>query len=115
MSPMHLQSEPMDRLLSGDGAAAPPPGAARPSPAGDGGQALFRLDLLRSLKLHRRLALGIALAGVVLAVAYWFYAGPVYDAQSIVYIQPAPPRVMAQGPSWPYAQRWPYDSNTYES
>jgi uncharacterized protein involved in exopolysaccharide biosynthesis len=105
----------MDRLLSGDGAAAPPPRAARPSPAGDGGQALFRLDLLRSLKLHRRLALGIALAGVVLAVAYWFYAGPVYDAQSIVYIQPAPPRVMAQGPSWPYAQRWPYDSNTYES
>ncbi len=83
--------------------------------AGNGSQAVFRLDLLRSLQLHRKLALGFAIAGVVLAVAYWFYVGPVYQAESIVYIQPSPPRVMPQGPSWPYSQRWPYDSNTYES
>jgi len=115
MNQMHLEPEPMDRKLPGDGALASPAAAARPTEAGNGTQALFRLDLLRSLQLHRGLALGIALAGVVLAVAYWFRVGPVYMAQSIVYIQPAPPRVMAQGPSWPYAQRWPYDSNTYES
>lgn len=115
MTAMHLQPEPMDRLLPGDGVVASSAAAARPTAAGHGAQALFRLDLLRSLQMHRRLALGIALAGVALAVAYWFLTGPVYVAQSVVYIQPAPPRVMTQGPSWPYTQRWPYDSNTYES
>ncbi|MGA3262813.1 MAG: hypothetical protein ABSC47_02075 [Terracidiphilus sp.] len=115
MTPMHLQPEPMDRLLPGDGAVASSSAAARPAAARHGAQALFRLDLLRSLQMHRRLALGIALAGVALAVAYWFLTGPVYVAQSVVYVQPAPPRVMTQGPSWPYTQRWPYDSNTYES
>jgi uncharacterized protein involved in exopolysaccharide biosynthesis/Mrp family chromosome partitioning ATPase len=114
MTPMHIEPEPMDRLLPGDGGLAPP-SASRPATAGNGTQALFRLDLLRSLQLHRNLALGIAIAGIVLAVAYWFYVGPVYQAESIVYIQPSPPRVMPQGPSWPYSQRWPYDSNTYES
>jgi uncharacterized protein involved in exopolysaccharide biosynthesis/Mrp family chromosome partitioning ATPase len=120
MTAMHLQPEPpeslgsLDRLLPGDGAVASS-SAARSTAPGHGAQALFRLDLLRSLQMHRRLALGIALAGVALAVAYWFLTGPVYVAQSVVYVQPAPPRVMTQGPSWPYTQRWPYDSNTYES
>ena len=115
MTPMHLEPEPMDRLLAGEGRVAPQSTASSAVAAGNGTQAVFRLDLLRSLQLHRKLALGIAIAGLVLAVAYWFYEGPVYQAESIVYIQPSPPRVMPQGPSWPYSQRWPYDSNTYES
>jgi uncharacterized protein involved in exopolysaccharide biosynthesis/Mrp family chromosome partitioning ATPase len=104
----------MDRLLAGDGGGAPQ-SSPRPAAAGDSSQAVFRLDLLRSLQLHRNLALGIALAGVVLAIAYWFYVGPVYKAESIVYIQPSPPRVMPQGQGFPYSQRWPYDANTYET
>jgi uncharacterized protein involved in exopolysaccharide biosynthesis/Mrp family chromosome partitioning ATPase len=104
----------MDRLLAGDGGVAPR-SASRASAAGKSTEAIFRPDLMRSLQLHRNLALGIAIAGVVLAVAYWFYTGPVYQAESIVYIQPSPQRVMPQGPSWPYAQRWPYDANTYET
>ena len=115
MHQMHLQPEPMDRLLPGESGLASPSTAARPSSSGNGSQALFRLDLLRSLQLHRNLALGFALAGVLLAVIYWFYTGPVYQAESVVYIQPSPPRVMPQGPSWPYSQRWPYDANTYET
>ena len=34
-----------------------------------------------------------------------------YTAESLVYVQPAPPRLMDNGPT----QRWPYDANTYES
>lgn len=114
MTPMHLEPEPMNRLPAGDGGIAPQ-SATRTAAAGNGTQAIFRFDLMRSLQMHRRLALGFAIAGVVLAAAYWFYVGPVYQAESIVYIQPSPPRVMPQGPSWPYSQRWPYDSNTYET
>jgi uncharacterized protein involved in exopolysaccharide biosynthesis len=114
MTPMHLQPEPPDRLLAGDGGTVTK-NAGRAVPVGNGSQAVFRLDLVRSLQLHRKLALGFAIAGAVLGVAYWFYVGQVYQAESIVYIQPSPPRVMPQGPSWPYSQRWPYDSNTYES
>ncbi len=99
MNQMHLEPEPMDRPLTGDGALASSAAEVRPAEAGNGTQALFRLDLLRSLQLHRGLALGIALACAVLAVAYWFRVGPVYQAESVVYIQPAPPRVMPQGPS----------------
>ena len=114
MTPMHLEPEPMDRLPAGAGGIATK-NADRSDAAGNGSQAVFRLDLVRSLQLHRKLAMGFAIAGAVLAVAYWFYVGQVYQAESTVYIQPSPPRVMPQGPSWPYSQRWPYDSNTYES
>ena len=52
----------MDRLLAGEDGLRP-----RALPAaggcGNGGQAVFRLDILRSLQLHRKLALGIAIAG----------------------------------------------------
>jgi uncharacterized protein involved in exopolysaccharide biosynthesis/Mrp family chromosome partitioning ATPase len=71
----------------------------------------FRLDFLRSLQLHSRLALGIALVGVGMAVANAVKMWPVYTAQSQVYIQPVAPKVMDQGNQ----PRWPYDSNSYDS
>ncbi len=75
-------------------------------------QALFRLDLLRSLRMHRRLAIGFALAGVILAVIYVAGYWSVYTAQSLVYIQPTPSAVLEQAPMhWPYN----YDPATYDS
>ena len=66
---------------------------------------------MRSLQLHRRLALSIAAVGLVLGLAYYFAMAPVYLSQCLVYVQPAPPSVIQQG----YANRWPYDSTTYDS
>jgi uncharacterized protein involved in exopolysaccharide biosynthesis/Mrp family chromosome partitioning ATPase len=75
-------------------------------------QALFRLDLMRSLRMHRRLALGFALAGLLLAVIYVVSNWSVYTAQSLVYIQPTPSAVMEAAPMhWPYN----YDPATYDS
>jgi uncharacterized protein involved in exopolysaccharide biosynthesis len=69
------------------------------------------LDLKRSLQLHRRLALTIAAVGLVLGLIFYFSKAPVYTAQCLVYVQPAPPNVIQQG----FASRWPYDSTTYDS
>ena len=75
-------------------------------------QAIFRFDLMRSLRMHRRLALGFALAGLVLAAVYAARYWSVYTAQSLVYIQPTPSAVLEQAPMhWPYN----YDPATYDS
>jgi uncharacterized protein involved in exopolysaccharide biosynthesis len=75
-------------------------------------QALFRLDLMRSLRMHRRLALGFVLAGLVLAAIYLVSNWSVYTAESLVYIQPTPSAVMEAAPMhWPYN----YDPATYDS
>jgi uncharacterized protein involved in exopolysaccharide biosynthesis/Mrp family chromosome partitioning ATPase len=84
----------------------------RPIAAENSEQAFFRLDLMRSLQLHRRLVIGCAVAGLVLGVAYYLFTWQVYLAQSVVYIQPAPPTVLQQPGG---AARWPFDSGTYES
>jgi uncharacterized protein involved in exopolysaccharide biosynthesis len=63
------------------------------------------------LQLHRKLALFVALAGISLSLLYFFRLWPVYEAQSLVYVQPASPRVMDQGGQ----ARWPYDGSTYET
>lgn len=90
-------------------ASAPPPTAE---------QAFFHIDFRRSLHQHWRLARNVALAFAVLAIAYvlyqvfWLRSWPSYVAQSIVYIQPTPAKVL---PSEGGPQRWPYDTNTYES
>ena len=55
------------------------------------------LNLVRALQLHRKLALGIAAAGLALAVAYVVKSWPVYTAQSQIYVQPVQSKVMAQG------------------
>lgn len=88
-----------------------PSAASRPAGAGGEEKPLVRLNLLRALQLHRRLALGIALAGVVLALAYVVVAWPVYTAQSQIYVQPSQSRVMAPGNE----QGGPMNSAAYDS
>ena len=91
----------------------------RPLPVSGPEQAFFHLDVRRSLQLHGRLAASVAIAAAVLAVAYFLLHAlvlktwPSYEAESVIYVQPAPARVLqsAQGES----ARWPYDTNTYES
>ena len=109
MTRLSGQSAPLDLACPGKDEPGSPFVAARRLSAGNAGR--LRVNLRRSLQLHRRLALGMALAGAVLAAAWFVKLWPVYIAQSQVYIQPAPPRVMEQGG----ALRWPYDTGTYES
>lgn len=74
-------------------------------------QALLQPELLRSLKMHRKLALGIALSGIVLALLYFHRLWPIYQAQSLVYIQPVNVGLAdANG-----QQHWPYDNESYET
>ena len=82
-----------------------------PLPAANDDKPLFRLNLLRALQLHRRLALGIALAGIVLALAYVVKAWPVYTAQSELYIQPTQSKLIPQGSE----QYEPINSAVYDS
>lgn len=101
---------PMDSPQPGDARFSS--AAARPSgPAGTAEQPFFRLDLKRSLHLHRRLAAGIALAGLVLAAISFALKWPTYLAQSQVFIQPAAPQIMAAGGR----TNWPNDTNSYDT
>jgi len=107
MRPMRDPSAALVQSNPGEGALASP---RSPAPAVSE-QALFRPDLRRSLQLHRQLALGIALLGLLGAVAYVYSIWPVYTADATIYIQPAPPKVMDNG----FTSHWPFDTNTYES
>ena len=111
MSFRHESSQLGDQVQAGERSASTLPSAARLMPATQQDQAFFHFDLARSLYLHRWLAIGILGVAVALAAAYVIISGPVYTAQSLVYIQPAPPRMMESVPT----QHWPYDANTYES
>jgi polysaccharide biosynthesis transport protein len=90
------QSAPTPRRRKDDVA----PGMPRPVngavAAGNDDRPFFRLHLRRALQLHRRLAMGIALAGLVLALAYVALTWPVYTAQSRIYIQPVQSKLMTQ-------------------
>jgi uncharacterized protein involved in exopolysaccharide biosynthesis/Mrp family chromosome partitioning ATPase len=101
----------MDPVGSGDSSLGPPGSTARPNPPGNAEQAVLRLDLRRSIQLHRRMVLAFALGGLVLGLAYYLSMWKVYLAQCIIYVQPAPVTVLQQSG----APRWPIDSNTYES
>ena len=105
------RSVSLEQLHPGDGVPGAPPSVGSSAVPDSDEQPLFRLDLMRSLQLHRGLAIGIALAGLVLAVANGVKKWPIYTAQSQVYIQPAPPKAIEQS----FPQRWPYDTNSYES
>jgi polysaccharide biosynthesis transport protein len=90
-----------------------PPMPVRPvAQASGGGQPVFRFDVRRSLQLHGKLALGIALAGLGLAIAFYLAIHPAYTAQALIFVQPAPPRVIEQSGS---NSRWPNDPSEYES
>jgi polysaccharide biosynthesis transport protein len=109
-------STPANRTSPLEVPRAVDPGASNSKPSNSGKrpnseQAFFQLDLTRSLQLHQRLALSIAAVGLVLGIVYYFAMAPVYLAQCLVYVQPAPPSVIQQG----YSNRWPYDATTYDS
>ena len=95
------------------------PSSARSTPAGNSVQAFFQLNVRRSLQMHWGLARTVAFAVAVLAVVYLLAqiivlkSWPVYLAESIVYVQPTPAKVLE--PSQGGLPRWPYDSNTYET
>jgi uncharacterized protein involved in exopolysaccharide biosynthesis len=74
-------------------------------------QPFFRMDLRRSLRLHRRLAMGIALGGLLLGAVSVALKWPTYVAQSQVFIQPSAPQVMAEGGR----TSWPNDTNSYDT
>src|SRR5579872_3596093 len=76
-------------------------------------QSQFQLNVRRSLKMHGRLALGVALVGFLLSAIYLWRYWPVYSAEAVVYIQPAPAVEAGSGSPmhWPYN----YDPATYES
>jgi uncharacterized protein involved in exopolysaccharide biosynthesis/Mrp family chromosome partitioning ATPase len=69
------------------------------------------LDLRRSLELHKRLAMTFAAVGLALGVAYYLATGRVYSSQALVFVQPAPAKVMEAGAG----SRNAYDSAAYES
>jgi len=75
-------------------------GMHAPAPSGLHGirdEQIIRLNLLRALQLHRRLALGCAMAGLLLAIAYAIVMWPVYTAKSQIYVQPVQSKVMSPG------------------
>jgi uncharacterized protein involved in exopolysaccharide biosynthesis len=103
---LHRAASHSPLLTDGAPASAYGPRSAAPE------QALFQFDLARSLRKHRRLALGFALTGVVLAALYVVRFWSVYKAESLVYIQPTPSAVLEAVPMhWPYN----YDPATYDS
>ena len=75
------------------------------------GQVFFHFDIRRSLQMHKGLAIGILLFFVLGAAAYVAKTWNNFQAESIVYVQPASPKVIDQG----QPARWPNDANTYES
>ena len=97
---------------------APALQAARPTSTTTPEQAFFHVDLKRSLRQHWRLAGTVALGFAALAVAYVIlqvlvrHSWPMYMADSVVYIQPTPAKVLPIEGGPP---RWPFDTNTYES
>ena len=54
----------------------------------------IRFDLLRALQLHRRLVLGCAMAGLLLALTYAIVMWPVDTAGSQISLRPVQPKVM---------------------
>jgi succinoglycan biosynthesis transport protein ExoP len=97
---------PAGMAANGDGN-----GGVRPMPSGNHEQVFFHFDFLRSLRMHRKLAFTIFAFTLLAAAAYVARGWNNYTAQALVYVQPAPPRLLQTGPE----NRWPYDANTYES
>ncbi|ACO32234.1 MULTISPECIES: chain length determinant protein [Acidobacterium] len=74
-------------------------------------QPVFRIQLMRSLRLHRKLALGVAAGIFVLMMAAHFAIRPTYTATSVVYVQPSPQPVIGGQTN----NNWSYDSLTYDA
>ena len=111
MSTQRNLSAPLDPLETGEAPAPATPVGMRSISSGAPPDMFFHLDLKRSLEMHRKLFLCILGVGIAAAVGYFFTGWPVYISESIVYIQPAPPRLLDNAQN----KTWPYDENTYES
>ncbi len=117
MSQFSSQPVSMGALRAGEGAAGTgpafgvgSPAASQPLHAVSPGQAIFRLNIRRSLQLHRRLAWTVALAGIALSIVYFLRLWPQYLAQSLIYVQPSSPKVLQGG-----VPQSPYGGSDYES
>ena len=111
MSLERSRSQDVQQVTPAVNAGSMPP--APSSAMGDGTeQPYFRLDIRRALELHRKLALSLAVTGLLAAAAYAAVSWPVYTAESQIYVQPTSDKIMDQGNN---RNRWPYDSNTYDS
>ena len=116
MSQLLGQSAPVSADRNGE--LTPSAAGARALTGNSPEQAFFRLDVKRSLQLHWKLARAVAAGFAALAVLYFlcqvliFKSWPAYLAESVVYVQPTPAKVL---PSQGGAPRWPFDSNTFES
>ena len=95
----------VERLQAGQLASA----SARPAALPE--QALFQPELRRSLQMHGKLAVVVALIGLAITGFYFSRLWPVYQAKSLLYVQPAPTSLMNQN----NANRWPVDGATYET
>jgi len=91
--------------------AALAPNTVRSMPLSQPQQVFFHLDFRRALEMHRRKVIAILLVAVAFSMFHVARRWNTYKAASQVYVQPAPHRVIENGP----AQQWPYDANTYES
>ncbi len=111
MSLQRIQSDSFSQAHPGNGTTGATPPVSNSYPAGGNDRPLLRLNLVRALELHRNLALGIAAAGLVLALAYIVKSWPVYMAQSQIYVQPAQSKVIPQG----NAENEPINSTAYDS
>ncbi len=95
---MKLQRGPAVPLSPGSGEHST--GIPSPTPASvhaHRDEQIIRLNLRRTLQLHRRLALGCTVAGLLLALAYAILQWPLYTAKSQIYVQPVQPKVMSPG------------------
>lgn len=98
MSLQRVHSIPSTQFRATDGTQnSPLPPAGGPIGSSNSDQPIFRLNLVRALQLHRRMAIGFAVGGLLLAVAYVIRAWPVYIAQSQIYVQPVQSKVMSAG------------------
>lgn len=61
-------------------------------------QTFFHFDFLRALEMHRGLALGIFATALLLSAAYMARRWNNYKAESLVYVQPSPPRLLESAP-----------------
>jgi len=113
--------------LFGQSATAVAPGEDGPTPStgvrafatpANADRALFHLDLRRSLGMHRRLVWTVVLTVGALAVLYFMGEAmvpkpwPAYKSESIVDVRPTPTMILPNPGS---SERWPFDSNTFET
>ena len=85
----------------------------RSIPTDDAKDSSLYVNFRRILRLHRRVALGFSLFGIVIAVVYLVMFWSNYTAESLLYIQPNPSATSESGggTQWPYD----YDPAVYDS